>query len=318
MQLKVFLNKICHKSIFRHLAIWIFISQLVVIQSFAQTQDNFPDSLIKKRFIPITAAAATWYTGSIIFLSQTWYKEQQKTSFHFFNDNDEWLGMDKMGHSITSYYEGMYGYRMLRWSGVKEKKAVWFGGTWGFIMQLPIEIFDGFSPEYGASWGDIGANTFGTALFISQQLAWQEQKVMMKFSFMPTKYDELKPNLLGSNLAENVVKDYNGQTYWLSTNIRHIIPSQKIPRWLNVAFGYGGDGMLRGTYHDQINDQNPFIRNFQRSRQYYLSFDVDLTKIKTKNKFVNTFCTAIAMVKIPSPTVEFHERQGFKFHFLYF
>ncbi|RYD76992.1 MAG: DUF2279 domain-containing protein [Sphingobacteriales bacterium] len=307
-----------NQSIFRNCLIWFFILQLSAFQSFAQTQDNFPDSLHKKRFIPITAAAATWYVGSLTFLSQAWYKDQQKTNFHFFNDNDEWLQMDKLGHGITSYYEGMYGYRMLRWSGVSEKKAIWFGGTFGLLMQTPIEVFDGFSPEYGASWGDLGANTFGTALFISQQLAWHEQKVMMKFSFMPTKYAALKPNLLGSNFGENVVKDYNGQTYWLSTNIRHIVPSKKIPRWLNVAVGYGGDGMLRGTYQDQKNDPNPNIRNYQRSRQYYLSLDVDLTQVHTKSKFVNSFCTAIAMIKIPSPTLEFYEREGFKFHYIYF
>ncbi|MGZ5304651.1 MAG: DUF2279 domain-containing protein [Bacteroidia bacterium] len=293
-----------------------FILPLFAFQSFAQTRNGFPDTLVKKRFIPVTAGAVTWYAGSITFLSQTWYKDKQKSSFHFFNDNDEWLGMDKAGHAITSYYEGMYGYRMLRWSGVKEKKAIWFGGTWGFLMQLPIEVFDGFSPEYGASWGDLGANTFGTALFISQQLAWHEQKVMMKFSFTPTKYAALKPNLLGSNLAENAVKDYNGQTYWLSTNLNHIIPSQKIPQWLNLAVGYGGDGMLRGTYQDQINDLT--VNHFQRSRQYYLSLDVDFLKVKSKKRWVNTFCTAIAFIKVPSPTLEFHEREGFKFHFIYF
>ena len=119
------------QSIFRHSLIWLFVLYITVNQSFAQSKDNFPDSLHKKRFIPVTVAAATWYVGSLTFLSQAWYKDQQKTKFHFFNDNDEWLQMDKLGHGITSYYEGMYGYRMLRWSGVSEKKAIWFGGTFG-------------------------------------------------------------------------------------------------------------------------------------------------------------------------------------------
>src|ERR1700716_565760 len=32
-----------------------------------------------------------------------WYKKFPKTRFHFFNDNAEWLQMDKVGHMTTAY-----------------------------------------------------------------------------------------------------------------------------------------------------------------------------------------------------------------------
>ena len=45
---------------------------------------------------------------------------------------------------------------------------------------------------------------------------------------------------------QQVLKDYNGQTYWLSANIWSFNKESNFPRWLNVAFGYGADGMLYG------------------------------------------------------------------------
>lgn len=301
------------KSIFRRSYIWFFI-----LLSFnnLQAQDSTQNTINKKRLTGVIVTGATLYTGSMIALNEVWYKNQGRSSFHFFNDNNEWLQMDKVGHGFSAYYQGFYGYRFLKWSGVPEKKAVLYGGTWGIIMQTPIEVLDGFSKAWGASSGDIIANTLGTGLFVGQQLAWHEQKVQLKFSFTPTKYAPIKPNLLGSSLPEQLIKDYNGQTYWLSTNLNHILPSKKIPQWLNLAAGYGADGMLRGTFEDQHNDIS--VSNYSRSRQYYLSLDVDFLKVKTKKKWVSNICTAIAFIKVPSPTLEFHEKQGFKFHFIYF
>jgi hypothetical protein len=59
---------------------------------------------------------------------------------------------------------------------------------------------------------DIIANASGTALFV----LWKEQRITPKFSFHTTQYAQYRPNVLGSSLAEQMLKDYNGQTYWLS------------------------------------------------------------------------------------------------------
>ena len=65
---------------------------------------------------------------------------------------------------------------------------------------------------------------------------------MPKFSFHTTKYASLRPNVLGSSLSEEIFKDYNGQTYWLSVNLHSFFKSSKLPKWLNLAAGYGADG----------------------------------------------------------------------------
>ncbi len=56
----------------------------------------------------------------------------------------EMLEMDKFGHGLSSYYIGNIGHKLLRWSGVDEKKAVWYGGMLGFVYLLNVEILDGF------------------------------------------------------------------------------------------------------------------------------------------------------------------------------
>jgi hypothetical protein len=79
----------------------------------------------------------------------------------------------------------------------------------------------------GAS-GDIIANASGTALFVSQELLWKEQRITPKFH--TTQYAQYRPNVLGSSLAEQMLKDYNGQTYWLSVNLHSFYKGSKIPK----------------------------------------------------------------------------------------
>jgi hypothetical protein len=45
------------------------------------------------------------------------------------------------------------------------------------------------------------------------------KRITPKFSFHTTQYAQYRPNVLGSSLAEQILKDYNGQTYWLSVNL---------------------------------------------------------------------------------------------------
>ena len=107
--------------------------------------------------------------------------------------------MDKVGHVTTSYYVGRVGMQLYKWSGVKRKKAIWYGGMLGSVYQSTIEVLDGYSSGWGFSWGDFTANTAGSLLFIGQELAWDEQRIVLKFSFMQSEYSKFRPNLLGKN-----------------------------------------------------------------------------------------------------------------------
>lgn len=278
------------------------------------------DTLNKKRLTTLVVAETGLYTATMIGLGQLWYKDVSGTSFHFFNDNNEWLQMDKMGHTMTSYYVGKAGYEVLRWSGVSEKKATWYGGTLGLFLLSSVEMFDAYSAEWGFSVGDMVANTTGSALFIGQQLAWHEQRILLKYSFHPTNYAPARPNLLGSSLNEQMLKDYNGQTYWLSANIASFLGEEsKFPKWLNFAVGYGADGMYGG--HDNVFEKDGTTFDYSatpRNRQYYLSLDVDLTRIKTKSKLANTLLGAFGFIKFPFPALEINSNGNTQLKGIYF
>lgn len=268
-----------------------------------------PSSLFSRKRLAIVASTeAVLYAGSMIGLNELWYKDYPRSSFHFFNDNDEWLQMDKVGHFTTSYYVGRIGIDLLKWTGADRKKAIWYGGMLGSFYQTTVEVLDGYSTEWGFSIGDFAANTAGSLLVIGQELAWDEQRIVLKYSFQQSNFALYRPNILGSTIYENLLKDYNGQTYWLSINLASFMKKETtFPSWLNVAVGYGANGVTGGSFNPPYIDENGNQLYFDRYRQYYISLDADLSKIKTKSKFLKTVFKTIGFIKIPAPALEFNK-----------
>jgi hypothetical protein len=273
----------------------------------ASTIKHDSTTLHPKRLTAVIVTQASLYAASLAGLYFAWYADYPQSSFHFFNDGNEWLQMDKVGHVTAAYYISRIGYASYRWAGLDQKRSTWFGGLLGFAYMANIEILDGFSEQWGFSPGDLLANTAGCFLFVGQQLGWHEQRFVMKYSFHQTVYPQYNPDLLGENLVQQLVKDYNGMTLWLSGNISTFLPKQsKFPKWLNVAVGYGVEGMTEVT---------PDSSSY---RQFYLSLDVDLTRIKTRSKVLKGIFTVFSFIKIPFPTLEYNSQGAFKFHYLYF
>ncbi|MDX5443453.1 MAG: YfiM family protein [Hymenobacteraceae bacterium] len=253
------------------------------------------------------------YTGTIIALNKAWYQNEPRTGFHFFNDNHEWKQVDKAGHMWAAYHESRIGVDLLRWAKVPEKKAIWYGGMLGFVLQTPIEILDGYQASYGASAGDLIANTVGSAGVISQYLLWQELRIVPKYSFHTTRFAAVRPNVLGSNLPEKALKDYNGQTYWIGVDVPAFLPeNSKWPSWLGVAAGYGAEEIV-------FNDPNTNKAfGFSAYRQYYLAPDINFRKIKTRSKVLKTLFFIADGFHIPAPALEYNRKHGLTGHWLYF
>jgi uncharacterized protein YfiM (DUF2279 family) len=255
----------------------------------------------------------------MIALNELWYKNYPKSGFHFYNDNSSWMQVDKAGHALTSYQLGRYGYEVLRWSGVDEKPSIWIGGNLGLIFLTGVEILDGHSEEWGFSYGDMLANVGGTAIFIGQQLAWGEQRASLKFSYSSSHYAQLRPETLGYGGLESVLKDYNGQTIWLSVNPSSFKADREkafLP-WLNVAIGYGADGMLGGDSNPSFNDDGQALPDIAPFRQYYLSLDIDLTRIKTDSHLLKTLFSVVGFLKVPAPALELSQG-NLKWHWLHY
>lgn len=273
------------------------------------------DTLNTTRRNLVITSEAVLTSAALIGLNQLWYADYEKSSFHFKNDNSDWLQMDKAGHVYSSYHLGRISAEMLAWSGVSKKNQLLFGAGYGFVFLTAVEVFDGYSAEWGFSWGDVAANATGTALYVSQELLWNEQRIIPKFSFHTTRFATIRPELLGEDFNEQLLKDYNGQTYWLSVNIRSFFKNSKIPGWLNLAVGYGADGMITGNTKSDI---PPLFPEFERNRQFYLSFDVDLSSIETRSPFLKTVFSLFNTVKIPAPAFEINGSGKSKFHVFYF
>lgn len=267
-----------------------------------------------KRFVATAGIEAGLITTTLTGLYYIWYKDYPSSKLHSFNDNSEWLQVDKLGHSISAYTVGKYGFDLYRGCGVSKNKSLIFGGSIGFIYLTGVEIMDGYSSGWGFSWGDMAANAFGTSLFIGQQWAFNQQYVIMKFGYHPTNYAQYRPDLLGSGFMQRLLKDYNGHTYWLSGNIYSFLPQEfKFPKWINIAVGYGADGMLGGF----SNPEGAEYPEFSRERQYYLSLDVDFTRIPVENLWLKSILNVLSYVKLPFPTLEIGSN-GAKFHPIYF
>lgn len=289
--------------------IFILLPFLVCSQSKIDTFFTASDTLNKSRRNTVLISEAVVSTATIVGLSQLWYADYEQSKFHTTNDNNEWLQLDKVGHAFTAYQMGKHGAQLLNWSGVNKNEQLIYGATLGFTFLSAVEVLDGFSQEWGFSWGDILANATGTGLYVGQELLWKEQRINLKYSFHHTYFANQNPNKLGQTYIEQFLKDYNGQTYWLSFNLRSFFKDSNLPKWLNLAVGYGGHGMLSGV------EDTSFITD--RYRQFFISFDVNLNAINTNSKWLSTFFDVLKMIKIPFPTLEFNKKGGI-FHLFYY
>jgi len=255
------------------------------------------DSLNKKRLITVSVGLPVLWAGSVAALGSVWYKDNLTSNFKIFNDWGHWLAMDKLGHATSVYYTSMVGHSLFKWSGMERKKAIALGGAYGFLYVSSFEIFDGFSTDYGFSWGDITANALGAAFYVGQEFLWDEQRFQLKWSYWPTNYASYRPEILGSNWAERIFKDYNGQTYWLSANIHSFLPEDsKFPRWLNFAVGYSINEMLKSDTRNYTINNGYSIQEFNAYSEYFLTLDIDLSKIKVKSHFLKTLFKTISII----------------------
>lgn len=260
----------------------------------------------------VGGASFLGYTGSLVAFSQAWYKNYPRSSFHTFNDIGEWQQMDKLGHAWAGYNTSRLTTDMWQWAGVSHNNSVLLGAGSSLLYMLSIEYLDGRSAEWGWSWPDAGADLIGAGLFASQELAWRDQRIQLKFSAHFKEYKEPQlhqraDDLFGSSLPERLLKDYNAQTYWLSFRLRSFFPQSRLPQWLNVSLGYGA-GNMYGGYENIVRDKTGNItfdrRDLARYRQWYLAPDIDLTKIKTHSRFLRTVFSAVNVLKVPAPAIE--------------
>jgi hypothetical protein len=277
---------------------------VVTHPSFSFSPDSSRSTVVKLALPAVMAA-------SLPVLYHAWYKPYTEEHFHFFNDNAEWFQMDKLGHAFTvNLIQDRYAF-FLQQNGYSSNKAANRACLYSLGYLTAIEVMDGFSRGWGFSAGDMAANLAGSLLFWAQKKTWGEQKIQMRFSFSPSPYSKLRPALLGHSLAESILKDYNGQTYWLS------FPMSFLPgKWgqtLMLSLGTGAKGMI-GARNNMFyeNTITYDYSNIPRFRCWYLSADINIRDFHTKKKWLNTLFRTFGFIRIPFPALQYAKPYGIR------
>lgn len=244
-------------------------------------------------------------SGSLLALQSVWYQPYQNGAFHWYNDGGNWMQMDKLGHGFTAYTLSKSINELNRWAS--GNRTIWVGPTYAFTYLMSLEILDGFSAGWGFSWPDVGANSLGCGLYITQEALWKRQIIQPKFSFRPSPYASFRPDILGSGIAQQLLKDYNAQTYWWSIPLNSFMPLRKPWKFLCISFGYGCDAKLVG-------DLNAW-QGFNARRQVYLSLDIDCSDLFPKHPKLNKVISKLNYLKFPFPSLEFSSDK-MRFHWI--
>lgn len=265
------------------------------------------DTERRRRLRWVLLFSTSIYVAMMMGLGYAWYSPQWISSFHLFDDLGEWKQMDKIAHFFWAFQTSALATRLMRWAKLSDGHSARAGAGLGFLFVSGIEVADGFSQAYGASLYDIVANGLGAVCFLGQQLIWKRILVLPKFSFHPTSFAPLRPDVLGDGILEEVLKDYNGQTFWYSFHV----PRLHLPPWLNLAVGMGADGMIYGRIHENE------IMGFDPQRRYFISLDINFAHVKTSSRALKALLYIPNIIKIPAPALEI-STQGIRFHPIYF
>lgn len=296
------------------------ISQCLLTCSSVHGQSTFfenADSLNKKRLTGVSIGIGSLWLGSMTALYQVWYSKTERSPFHTFDDSRNWLQMDKIGHAYTAYKITEVTHDLYNWAGLSRDKGLIIASSTSWGYQATLEMFDAFSTDWGFSWSDMLANTAGTGLYLGQELMWKEQRILPKFSYSPTKYAQFRPEVLGSTNTERLLKDYNGQTYWLSFSPGRFLKNSNFPKWLCFSLGYSADERLVGDQDHFVGSMNGSDYYFDSKREFLFSMDLDLSQLNVKKPWLKATLKQLNHLKVPFPALRISEG-ALKGHFVYF
>jgi hypothetical protein len=126
-------------------------------------------------------------------------------------------------------------------------------------------------------------------------------------------------SLFGSSYPERFLKDYNAQTYWLSFNLASLLGNENIPPWLNISLGYGAENMFGGygnSWTDAAGNRYDVSNTHRRYSQFYITPDIDFSRISTNSQFLRSIFKAMNLIKLPLPGIEINTLGELRLHFL--
>ena len=241
--------------------------------------------------------AAYW-----LVFSKGWWDDED-SHFHFENDFDYALNLDKLGHFAAGVALGEGFYEGYRWAGATEFQSYLFAGLSAMMTHIAIDVKDGYSPEWGFSIFDVLSGTLGGFLPMAERYVPLFKYVDLKWSYWINSrayYDQGKYD--GKNHSCVFTDDYVNQTFWASFKIYRLLPAGArayYPSWLAIAAGLSID-------------EGVFIKHYEGTphREVYIALDYDLEAFRPQSRLARTLIKWLNYFKLPAPAVqvypEFH------------
>lgn len=169
-------------------------------------------------------------------------------------------GMDKLGHAFTSYLITNILTERLLMQGRTTERAACTSAILATLLQLYVEVFDGFSREFGFSYEDMTMNVFGAAVaYLRQAVPGMRDVVDLRLNYWPSGDKGFDP-----------VGDYSGQKFLFAFKLSGISALGDTPlRYVELHTGYYARG---------FNDVER-SRGEEKSRRLFAGIGINLTEL---------------------------------------
>ncbi len=254
----------------------------------------------------VGSAALASYAAAYVFVFAKGWWDNDSSHFHFENDFDYALNLDKFGHFAAGVILGESFYEGYRWAGLSEFKSYLFAGLSAMATHIAIDVKDGYSPAWGFSIFDVLSGTLGGFLPMAERYVPVFKYVDLKWSYwINSTYYYDKSTHRGDAVFTD---DYVNQTFWASFKPYRLLPSavQKYyPSWLAFAVGMSIDETAM-NFHAPEKD---------RHREVYLAFDYDLEAFRPQSRLARTLIKYLNYFKLPAPAIQVYPE--FNWYLLY-
>ena len=288
-----------------------FKSLFLLVIFFVSSQNIFGQSdslkVNKKRVFIVGSSLAGALGGSYLYVQNSWWSEKQEP-FHFDDGADLTyaLNVDKVGHFMGGLGASDVFSSSMKWAGMQEEQALWYGAAFGSGLQLAIEMKDAYAPYWGFSKWDLALGSAGSLFPVAQYYNNDLKAINFKFSYYKQSdiYWELDRQRGKEPNKYAWQDDYPNQTYWLSVDVNHFTETCCWPDWLNLAIGFGLDDT------QYLNESNTKMGG---NNEWYIALDYDIPKMLKKwnsptGKKVKHW---LNYVHLPAPTIRISPKLEF-------
>lgn len=288
-----------------------FKSLFLLVIFFVSSQNIFGQSdslkVNKKRVFIVGSSLAGALGGSYLYVQNSWWSEKQEP-FHFDDGADLTyaLNVDKVGHFMGGLEAADVFSSSMKWAGMQEEQALWYGAAFGSGLQLAIEMKDAYAPYWGFSKWDLALGSAGSLFPVAQYYNDDLKAINFKFSYYKQSdiYWELDRKRGKEPNKYAWQDDYPNQTYWLSVDVNHFTETCCWPDWLNLAIGFGLDDT------QYLNENNTKMGG---NNEWYIALDYDIPKMLKKwnsptGKKVKHW---LNYIHLPAPTIRISPKLEF-------